>query len=95
MSEKSFVPLAIAVATVSDTRTLESDTSGGLAEETLGAAGHRLLVRRVVKDDVAAIRALLADYIDVQRADVVIVTGGTVRPVPPVTITTSARWTSM
>ncbi len=77
MSEKTFVELAIAVATVSDTRTLETDKSGALAEETLRAAGHRLLGRSIVKDDVPAIRALLVDLIDTRQADVVIVTGGT------------------
>jgi molybdopterin adenylyltransferase len=77
MSEKTFVELGIAVATVSDTRTLETDKSGALAEETLRAAGHRLLGRSIVKDDVPAIRALLVDLIDVRQADAVIVTGGT------------------
>ncbi|HVJ21994.1 MAG TPA: molybdenum cofactor biosynthesis protein B [Polyangiaceae bacterium] len=77
MPDKTFVPLAIAVATVSDTRTLETDTSGALAEDTLRAAGHRLLERRVVRDDVGEIRALLASFIDARAADVVIVTGGT------------------
>ena len=89
MSDKLFVPLAVAVATVSDTRTLETDTSGLLAADTLRAAGHRLLERRVVKDDVAAIRALLGEFIDGLGADVVIVTGGTgltTRDVTPETI---------
>jgi len=78
MPDKTFVPLAIAVATVSDTRTLEQAVTGGaLAEDTLRAAGHRLLERRVVRDDVGEIRALLASFIDARAADVVIVTGGT------------------
>ena len=77
MPDKTFVPLAIAVATVSDTRTLETDKSGLLAEDTLRAAGHRVLDRQVVRDDVGAIRALLSTFIDARGADVVVVTGGT------------------
>src|SRR5687768_16874993 len=77
MSEKTFVPLAIAMATVSDTRTLETDTSGALCEERLRAAGHHFLERRIVKDDVSEIRAALAHFIDAARADAVILTGGT------------------
>jgi len=74
---QSFTPLAVAVLTVSDTRTLETDKSGALAEDTLRAAGHRLLERRIVPDDVVEIRSTLASFIDGSAADVVIVTGGT------------------
>jgi molybdopterin adenylyltransferase len=77
MASESFVPLTLGVVTVSDTRTLETDRSGALAEDTLRAAGHVLLPRRVVRDDIAAIRALLTELIDELAADVVIVTGGT------------------
>jgi molybdenum cofactor biosynthesis protein B len=65
------------VVTVSDSRTLETDTSGALAETTLRGAGHRLLERTVIKDDARAIRAQLSRLIDELGVDVVIVTGGT------------------
>ncbi len=76
MTELAFTALRIVVLTVSDTRTLETDTSGALAESTLQGAGHELLTRRVVRDDVQAIRAELASFM-AESADVVVITGGT------------------
>lgn len=63
--------------TVSDTRTLETDTSGGLLASELGKAGHQIAVRRIVTDDVAAIRAELEGFIRAAEVDVVVATGGT------------------
>lgn len=63
--------------TVSDTRTLETDTSGGLLASELGKAGHRIAVRRIVTDDVGAIRAELEGFIRAAEVDVVVATGGT------------------
>ncbi len=78
MSEKpDFIPLAVSVLTVSDTRDLLTDTSGALATSMLRGAGHRALGRKVVKDDVAEIRAALENAIRIEKADVVVVTGGT------------------
>lgn len=77
MAERAFLPLGIAVLTVSDTRTLETDTSGGLLASELEKAGHRIAARRIVTDDVDAIRAELAGFIRAADVDVVVATGGT------------------
>jgi molybdopterin adenylyltransferase len=77
MSEPLFVPLAVAVVTISDTRDLASDTSGALLVELLGSAGHRLAQRHLIKDDLAVIRALFAGLIADPSVEVVIATGGT------------------
>ena len=72
-----FHPLSIAVLTVSDTRTPETDTSGGLLVERLTAAGHRLAARALVRDDVAAIRAQVQAWVDDPAVEVILTTGGT------------------
>jgi molybdenum cofactor biosynthesis protein B len=77
VNERNFTPLTLAVLTVSDTRTLETDTSGSLAETELRGSGHHVTGRQIVKDDVAAIRAALQKSIDDSTIDAVIVTGGT------------------
>ncbi len=74
---KPFVPLAIAVLTVSDTRALADDKSGATLKERIEAAGHRLAARTIVKDDVKAIRAKVKAWIKDKKIDVVITTGGT------------------
>lgn len=78
MTEKTdFVPLSIAVLTVSDTRTEADDASGALLVERLRAAGHHLADRRIVPDDVYRIRAVVSDWIAREDVEVVLVTGGT------------------
>jgi molybdopterin adenylyltransferase len=77
VTERPFTPLTIAVLTVSDTRTLETDTSGALAETELRRSGHDVCERRIVTDDVAAIRAALEQSIAAPDIDAVVVTGGT------------------
>lgn len=72
-----FLPLSIAVLTVSDTRTLDTDTSGQLLVDRLQAAGHRLHDRRIVQDDVYKIRALVSAWIVDPQISVVVLTGGT------------------
>ncbi len=74
---RSFVPLAIAVLTVSDTRSLAEDKSGATLERLLTEAGHRLAARAVVTDDKAAIAAKVKGFADDPAIDVVITTGGT------------------
>ena len=74
---RTFHPLRIAVLTVSDTRTEETDTSGRLLAERLEAAGHRLAGRARVGDEVEAIRARLSAWADDPEVDVVLTTGGT------------------
>ena len=72
-----FYPLRIAVMTISDTRTEETDKSGALLVERLTAAGHELAGKALVPDDVAAIRAQAEAWIADEAVDVVITTGGT------------------
>ncbi|MEJ2623082.1 MAG: molybdenum cofactor biosynthesis protein B [Pseudolabrys sp.] len=74
---KQFVPLKIAVLTVSDTRALADDKSGQTLVDRLQAAGHQLADRAIVKDEVEAIRAQVKKWIDDKAIDVVISTGGT------------------
>ena len=69
--------VAIAVMTVSDTRTKLTDTSGGYLVSAVEAAGHRLAARAIVADDIAAIRAKAQEWIDDPGVDVIISTGGT------------------
>jgi molybdenum cofactor synthesis domain-containing protein len=72
-----FVPLNIAVLTVSDTRTPETDTSGQLFVDRLTAAGHLLAARVLLKDDLYRIRAQVATWIAEDQVQVVLITGGT------------------
>jgi molybdopterin adenylyltransferase len=75
--KRSFVPLGVAVLTVSDTRTLETDSSGALLAGEIAKAGHTLVARRIVSDDLEAIRALSREFVDDPRVDVLCLTGGT------------------
>jgi molybdenum cofactor biosynthesis protein B len=72
-----FIPLGIAVLTVSDTRSLADDKSGATLVERLTAAGHRLAARNIVTDDVEAIRNQVKAWIADPGVDAVITTGGT------------------
>lgn len=72
-----FVPLNIAVLTVSDTRTFETDTSGQLLVDRLTEAGHFLAARVLLKDDLYKIRAQVANWIADDTVQVVVITGGT------------------
>ena len=71
------VPLGVAVLTVSDTRTAETDTSGDFLQSAAMEAGHRLIDRGLVKDDIYAIRAVISDWIARDEVDAILVTGGT------------------
>ncbi len=75
--DRPFLPVNIAVLTVSDSRTLETDTSGRTLVERIAAAGHTVAARQIVKDDVAAIVAVLRQWIADPAIDAVITTGGT------------------
>jgi molybdenum cofactor biosynthesis protein B len=78
MSEaRSFIPVRIAILTISDTRTLENDTSGQTLSDRVAAAGHALSGRKIVKDDVRAIRHVMRDWTDRSDIDAIITTGGT------------------
>jgi molybdenum cofactor biosynthesis protein B len=75
--ERSFIPVSIAVLTVSDTRSLEEDKSGQTLQDRLEKAGHKLADRRIVRDEVAEIQAIIKGWIANPDIDVVITTGGT------------------
>jgi molybdenum cofactor biosynthesis protein B len=74
---RPFIPVRIAVLTVSDTRSAKDDTSGDTLSAMITAAGHDLAARAVVKDDVEAIRTQVRAWIADATVDVVISTGGT------------------
>lgn len=78
MSAKSeFVPLNLAVLTISDTRTPADDTSGDYLVLSLGQAGHHLHDRRIVRDDRYLVRAIVSTWIADSGAHGILVTGGT------------------
>jgi molybdenum cofactor biosynthesis protein B len=74
---RPFLPVNIAVLTVSDTRTEADDKSGNTLAELIRGAGHRVVARRIVKDDKDAIVAQLRAWIADAAIDAVISTGGT------------------
>jgi molybdenum cofactor biosynthesis protein B len=74
---RPFIPVSIAVLTVSDTRTLETDTSGAALVERILKAGHKVAVRTIEKDDASLIETHLRRWISDETIDVVITTGGT------------------
>jgi molybdopterin adenylyltransferase len=74
---RPFVPVNVALLTVSDSRSLENDTSGNILAERITAAGHQLVERAILRDDTAAITSRLHNWIDDEQIDVVITTGGT------------------
>ena len=76
-SQKEFEPLNICILTVSDTRSLETDTSGQKLQDLLTAAGHHLYARNLVIDDIYQIRAVISQWIADKHAQVVLITGGT------------------
>jgi molybdopterin adenylyltransferase len=73
----TFYPLRIAVLTVSDSRTEETDKSGALLQERLFAAGHELALKAILRDDVEAIRAQVRALAKDENVDVIVSTGGT------------------
>lgn len=75
--EREFIPVNIAVLTVSDTRTAENDTSGGYIADRLTEVGHKIVARTIVKDTETGIRAQLAAWIADPDVEVIIATGGT------------------
>jgi molybdenum cofactor biosynthesis protein B len=74
---RQFVPLKVAVLTVSDTRRLEDDKSGGTLAERIEKAGHAVAARAIVPDDVEKIRGQMRTWIADPAIDVIISTGGT------------------
>ena len=76
-SSRQFVPLKIAVLTISDTRALEDDKSGATLAERIEKAGHVLAARAIVRDEIREIRAQVERWIADPTIDVIITTGGT------------------
>jgi molybdenum cofactor biosynthesis protein B len=76
-AERAFIPVRIAVLTMSDTRTAKEDKSGDLLAILIGDAGHVLADRKLVRDDQQAIRTIVESWINDPQIDCVITTGGT------------------
>ena len=72
-----FIPLALCVLTVSDTRTRENDTSGDYLAQALTDAGHRIVDRALLPDDRYKLRACVSQWIADDHVDGILVTGGT------------------
>lgn len=77
MNERNFIPLNIAILTVSDTRTEETDKSGAMLVKMLEETGHNLAEKSIVPDDMYQIRASVSRWIADPEIQVVISTGGT------------------
>jgi molybdenum cofactor biosynthesis protein B len=76
-ASSEFIPVNIAVLTVSDTRTVETDTSGQLLVDSLQAAGHQLADRALMKDDIYQVRAIISKWIASADVEAILITGGT------------------
>ena len=74
---RAFVPINIAILTVSDTRTVESDKSGDLLKARIEGCGHRVVARSIVKDEIEVIQTEVKQWIESPSIDVIISTGGT------------------
>jgi molybdenum cofactor biosynthesis protein B len=77
MSSRNFIPLNIAILTVSDSRTEETDTSGKILVDRLVGVGHNLAEKIIVPDDIYQMRAIVSKWIADLDIQVVITTGGT------------------
>jgi molybdopterin adenylyltransferase len=76
-SSRAFIPVKIAVLTVSDTRTLDDDKSGTTLANRIASAGHILADRDIVTDDVVKIRERVLSWSKDEQIDVIVTTGGT------------------
>jgi molybdenum cofactor biosynthesis protein B len=72
-----FIPVNIAILTISDTRSFDTDTSGKVLEDKAQADGHRVVERKIVPDDIYQIRAIVSQWVADANVNVVITTGGT------------------
>ena len=77
LTQRLFQPLNIAVLTISDTRSFDTDSSGQTLADLLQTAGHVLIDRGLVKDDIYQIRAQVSQWIADPKVQVVLMTGGT------------------
>jgi molybdenum cofactor biosynthesis protein B len=76
-ASRPFIPVRVAILTVSDTRNAADDASGRLLAERAASAGHRVVAQRIVPDEQVQIEQALTAFIDDHGVDVVIATGGT------------------
>ena len=74
---KEFVPINIAVLTISDTRNSETDTSGALLKERINSAGHICIEKKIIPDDIKIIKETLSTLSNKSEIDCIITTGGT------------------
>lgn len=77
MTERVFIPLSLALLTISDTRTEQDDTSGATLRERGVQAGHHIYDQKIVPDNIYQIRAALSQWIADEQVNVIITTGGT------------------
>lgn len=77
VAERTFIPVRVAVLTVSDTRTIETDGSGAYLAAAVAQGGHVLVERAIAADSVDAIRAAVHPWIARADIDVIVTTGGT------------------
>ena len=77
MTEKPFLPLQLAVLTISDSRTAANDTSGDLLQRRAEAAGHKVTERMILPDDRYVLRAQISQWFVSENVDVIVTTGGT------------------
>ncbi len=75
--QRSFIPVSISILTISDTRTIEDDKSGDLIESKVLESGHILYDRKIVKDDISKIHQVAKKWIQNDKVEVIISTGGT------------------
>lgn len=76
-SKRPFIPLSVAIMTISDSRTEENDKSGQLLQKLAKSAGHKITEKTIVPDDIYQIRKFLSRWIADENINVVISTGGT------------------
>ena len=76
-SKLNFLPVNIAIITISDTRSISNDKSGDLLEERVKSSGHNLIFRDIVKDDFKDITSLVTNLTNQKDIDIIITTGGT------------------
>ena len=74
---RSFIPVSIAVLTISDSRTAENDKSGSLLVERINKSGHVCIDKQIVPDDIHRVRAQVCQWIVDEKTQVVLTTGGT------------------
>ena len=75
--DRAFIPVRIAILTVSDTRTRDNDTSGDILAARIEAAGHTIAERAIIKDDAILLVDEIESWIDNPKIDAIISTGGT------------------